>query len=162
MPIPILTIYDNQGNEIVIPAIKGADGISTDYVGATAGAAGEHGLVPSAASASAGFFLRGNGLWTEVTPSLISAAKKTITTAVTLVSTSWSSAYYTVSIPGLAANANIEIIPATTINSLQLKALQGANLVGVAQASGTFTIYGFGTVPTINIPITVLIRGDSY
>lgn len=39
---------------------------SADYVGATAGAAGVHGLVPAAASSQSANFLRGDGTWATV------------------------------------------------------------------------------------------------
>ena len=58
-------------------------------------------------------------------------------------------------------NQTIELVPAPTITADQLEALQTANIVGTAQAVGSVTMTAFGEVPTIDIPVTFIVRGDA-
>lgn len=60
----------------------------------------------------------------------------------------------------ITATSNQEIIPATTITLDQLKALQKANLFCNAQFEGGFNLLVTGTKPTVDIPITVIFRGE--
>lgn len=54
----------------------------------------------------------------------------------------------------------IELIPAENIALEQLEALQYANIVGTAQAAGKITLTAFGEIPTMDIPVVFVIRGD--
>lgn len=47
--------------------------------------------------------------------------------------------------------------PAIDISADQLKALQKANIVDNGQGSGYLTLKAMGKVPTIDIPVTVVI-----
>lgn len=88
----------------------------------------------------------------------------TTTKNITLSASSWISyggnIWYTVNDSLITATSNQEIIPATTITADQLKALQKANLVCDKQVAGRFDLRVFGTKPTIDIPITVIFRGE--
>lgn len=68
--------------------------------------------------------------------------------------------FYDVSDALITATSNQEIIPSTTIVPDQLKALQKANLVCDSQIAGHFYLRVFGTKPTIDIPITIIFRGN--
>lgn len=78
---------------------------------------------------------------------------------VTLAAASWTTGSYTISNAALTATSNQEIFPATTITLAQLKALQKAQVIGSSQGAGSCTIKALGTVPTIDIPVTVIVRG---
>ncbi len=80
--------------------------------------------------------------------------------AVTLAAASWSSGLYVVSLSDITATCPVEILPAQNITAAQLNALQAANIQENAQAAGSITLKAFGTVPAVNIPIRVIVRGD--
>ena len=88
--------------------------------------------------------------------SKIGTTKKSIT----LKAASWSSGTYTISDSLITAASYQEIIPAESITTDQMNALQRASLVQTAQAAGLITIKAFGTVPSIDIPIIVIFRGE--
>ena len=93
---------------------------------------------------------------------------KSIKKDVTLSSSSWSSRIYTWEDEDITDTCPIEIIPQTSITDAQLKALQKANIIGGTQigadatsgTTGSIQLVAKGTVPTIDIPVTFIIRGD--
>lgn len=85
---------------------------------------------------------------------------KTTTKNITLTAASWSNGSYTISDSLITASSIQEIIPATNISADQYKALVKASIVATGQSVGSITIKAFGTTPTINIPITVIFRGE--
>lgn len=87
--------------------------------------------------------------------------RKSVTVAATLSAKSWSNGSYTWSNANIKrATQDIEIRPAETITVAQLEAIQGANIVGTAQAVGSVTFKAFGDVPTIDIPVKFIIKND--
>ena len=54
----------------------------------------------------------------------------------------------------------VELIPATNITEEEYEALQDAQIIGSAQAADSITLKAMGEVPTINIPVIFIIRGD--
>jgi hypothetical protein len=68
---------------------------------------------------------------------------------------------YTVTISNLPSDAYINILPSTDITSTQLNALQNANIQdgGINSTGGSLTIKSFGTKPTVDIPIRIIIIG---
>lgn len=85
---------------------------------------------------------------------------KTTTKNITLTAASWSSGSYTISDSLITATSNQEIIPAPSISADQYKALVKASIVATGQTAGAITIKAFGTTPSINIPVTVIFRGE--
>lgn len=85
---------------------------------------------------------------------------KTTTKNITLTAASWSNVSYTISDSLITASSIQEIIPATNISFDQYKALVKASIVATGQSVGSITIKAFGTVPSIDIPITVIFRGE--
>jgi len=96
----------------------------------------------------------------EAVQRALGAAGKSTLHAVTLAAASWSSGQYVISLSGITATSAVEILPSQSITSAQLNALQAANLQESAQAAGSITIKAFGTVPTIDLPIRAIVRGD--
>ena len=102
----------------------------------------------------------------NVNEALSALNKKATSTLVstTLQAALWteneSSYIYVLSISGVTANSNQEILPALNITAEQLEALQAANIQDGGQAAGSITLKAFGGVPTIDIPIRVIVRGD--
>lgn len=93
---------------------------------------------------------------------IASNTAKLSTTAknITLSASSWSGGTYTISDSLITATSNQEIIPAASISADQYKALVKASLVATGQTAGSITIKAFGATPSINIPVTVIFRGE--
>lgn len=87
------------------------------------------------------------------------AAKATVVTA-TLAANGWSNGAYILTVDGVTATSNQEILPAVNITAEQLEALQAANIQDGGQTAGNITLKAYGDVPTIDIPIRVIKRGD--
>lgn len=81
--------------------------------------------------------------------------------AVTLSASGWSTQTkrYTITNANITATSNQEILPARNITAEQLEALQNANIQDYAQAAGNIVIQAYGDLPTINIPIRLILRG---
>lgn len=95
---------------------------------------------------------------------LAAKADKPTTTTATLLASGWtgdSAPYsYNLSVTGVTTASNQEFLPALGITTEQLEALQGANIQDDGQAEGTVTLKAFGTKPTIDLPIRIILRGD--
>lgn len=87
------------------------------------------------------------------------AAVSTIVTA-TLAANGWADGVYILTVDGVTTTSNQEILPAVNITAEQLEALQAANIQDGGQAAGNITLKAYGDVPTIDIPIRVIKRGD--
>lgn len=100
-----------------------------------------------------------------ITPASIGAAAQSTTVTATLSAASWTgdaAPYsYSLSVTGVTETSNQEILPAIDITAEQLEALQAANIQDGGQAAGSITLKAFGDVPTIDIPIRVIVRGDA-
>lgn len=80
--------------------------------------------------------------------------------SVTATSSSWSAnSPYTQSITatGVTASNNIIIAPGGGMTSAQYDAICDAKMVCTAQAANSITMTCFGTKPTVNIPLSVVI-----
>ena len=89
-------------------------------------------------------------------------ASETVTA--TLLAASWTgdaTPYsYTLTVSGVTATSNQEVLPALNITAEQLEALQGANIQDGGQAANSMTLKAYGDKPTIDLPIRVIKRGD--
>ena len=95
---------------------------------------------------------------------VIATTKSTIVSAV-LFANNWSgdsAPYtYTLSVTDVTTTSNQELLPALNITSEQLTALQAANIQDGGQTANTIILKAFGDKPTIDLPIRVILRGDS-
>nr|DAI00137.1 MAG TPA: hypothetical protein [Caudoviricetes sp.] len=95
---------------------------------------------------------------------LDSKANKSIDITATLLASGWmgeNAPYiYNLSVTGVTGTSNQEYLPALGITTEQLEALQGANIQDDGQAEGTVTLKAFGTKPSIDLPIRIILRGD--
>ena len=87
------------------------------------------------------------------------AAKSNIVTA-TLAAGGWADNVYVLTMDGITTTSNQEILPAVDITDEELAALQAANIQDGGQTAGNITLKAYGDVPTIDIPIRVIKRGD--
>ena len=95
-----------------------------------------------------------------LSPSDIGAAAKASIVTATLAANGWSNGAYILTVSGVTATSNQELLPAVDITAEQLEALQAANIQDGGQAAGNITLKAYGDVPTIDIPIRVIKRGD--
>ena len=90
-------------------------------------------------------------------------ASETVTA--TLLAASWTgdaAPYtYTLAVTGVTTTSNQELLPALNITKKQLIALQAANIQDGGQAVNSVILTAFGDKPTIDLPIRVIVRGDS-
>lgn len=107
---------------------------------------------------------------TTTTAGLMSAADKakldgvggSASLSLTLASGSWSSATpptQTITATGVTASSNIVVGIAPGITGAQYDAAAAAKLVCTAQGANSITVTAYGTEPTENIPISVVILG---
>ena len=87
------------------------------------------------------------------------------TVPVTLLASGWSgnAAPYTynLSVTGVTAFSNQEIIPAANITRDQLISLQGTNMIDGGQSNGKIILKATKNKPTVDIPMRVILRGDA-
>lgn len=128
---------------------------------ATSSAAGSAGLVPAPAKGDQTKFLRGDGTWSEP------GGKSTVVQA-TASAGSWQSGTYptqNITVAGVTASNNIEVgVDGAAIALLNnakdvYEAATEALILCTAQATNSITLTCYGTEPTENIPIAVLIVG---
>lgn len=105
-----------------------------------------------------------NGNWDTIDAKLheaLNGSGKSIVVEDTLSANKWGANLYTwQNVNITSAEQIIELLPSQSITSTQLLALQSANIVGTSQAVGSVTFKAYGDVPTINIPVIFVIRGD--
>lgn len=73
---------------------------------------------------------------------------------------SWTENQCVFSHNSIKENSIIELVPQQGITEEQLTALQTSNIVGINQSAGGTGLLAYGEVPTIDIPVTFIIRGD--
>lgn len=79
--------------------------------------------------------------------------------AATLTASGWVDGVQTVTITGLAADADGTVGYADGLTDEQLSAMLGACIVKTAQAENSVTFRAMGTVPTVDIPIVAVVVG---
>ena len=89
-------------------------------------------------------------------------SSKSMVVDATILASGWGGSTYTWTNSNIkSANQIIEMLPASTITKEQLEALQMANIVGTSQDVGSVTFTAYGEVPSIDIPVTFIVRGDA-
>lgn len=78
----------------------------------------------------------------------------------TLSASSWSDGQYTISDSLVTASSNQEVIPALNITADEMSALSSAIIVDGGQSAGKMILKALGDIPTIDVPIRVIFRGD--
>ena len=80
----------------------------------------------------------------------------------TLAASGWSSGVYTISNENITVTCVVELLPRENngITQEQFEALAAAMIIGGTQAAGSIQLVALGDVPTIDIPITLIVRGD--
>lgn len=103
-----------------------------------------------------------DGLMSATDKAKLDGIEGTTALSLTLASGSWSSATpptQTITATGVTATNNIIVGIGSGITSAQYDAATAAKLVCTAQGANSITITAYGTTPTENIPISVVILG---
>ena len=91
-------------------------------------------------------------------------ADKSTVTNVTVLAADWTgdAAPYTntISVAGVTADNIVEVLTPSSITDEQIEALTGAEANKITQDVDSLTLYAYGDIPVIDIPLTVVIRGD--
>lgn len=78
----------------------------------------------------------------------------------TMVATGWSDGTYTFTDERILADSYVEFAPQNTTTAEQITAIQKANIICKVQAAGSLTLQALGEVPSIDVPVVFIIRGD--
>lgn len=100
---------------------------------------------------------------TGLTDTLNAKADKSVEVPKTLLASAWvgASAPYTLAltVDDVTTTSEQVLLPSTAITQTQLAALQVANIQDAGQSANTINLKAWGTKPTIDIPIRVILRG---
>lgn len=66
----------------------------------------------------------------------------------------------TLSVPKATAENNIELVTPSAVTVDEVKAYTRANIASATQSDGFIVVYAYGKKPSIDLPITVIVRGD--
>lgn len=104
------------------------------------------------------------GVKSNVQTQLDNKASKSSISNITLTASEWSGTSapytYTLNINGVTTSNIIEILPQNSINANQISALIDAVIATGTQSANSIILKAFGIKPTIDIPITIIVRGD--
>lgn len=101
----------------------------------------------------------------EIDDAVARMADKSTEVEKTLLSASWvggTAPYtYNLTVEGVTATSNQEVLPLTSVTEEQLLSLQGANIQDGGQSVGAIVLKAFGEKPLIDLPIRIILRGDA-
>ncbi len=104
------------------------------------------------------------GVTDLVQTQLNSRATKSTIQNVSLTSSSWSgsSAPYTyvITVTGVTASNVIELVPQNNLTTEQAAAMVNAQILTGTQSTNSLTLKAYGSKPSLDLPITLIIRGD--
>lgn len=91
-------------------------------------------------------------------------AEKSTTVDATLLADSWEGVdaphTYTLTLADATPENNIELILPATATSDEVAAYQAAMILNGTQSQGSITLYSWGDAPEIDLPLTLIVRGD--
>lgn len=91
-------------------------------------------------------------------------ALKSTTSNATLLSANWvgsSAPYtYTLNVTGVTTTNVVEILPQSGLTVAQSKEMSKASISTGTQSAGNIVLKAFGNKPTVDLPITIIVRGD--
>lgn len=100
---------------------------------------------------------------TEISSLKTAKADKPVVKSVTVPASGWSGDTFpytnTISVSGVTSSNVVDLTLPSTVTSEEISVYQAAQILNASQAAGTITLNAWGTAPTINLPLTVIIRG---
>lgn len=147
----------------------GFEGTETAWLASLKGAKGDQGKSAYQVAQDGGYTgteaewlesLKAAGL-NDVVKNYIDGRTTPTAVSLTILSSAWGETV-TIEDEAITATKNVVMIPGSTITKEQLNALQKANCqdCGV-QGAGSVTFKVFGTIPTIDIPVKLIIGGNA-
>lgn len=148
---------------------KGFEGTETAWLASLKGDKGDQGKSAYQVAQDGGYTgteaewlnsLKAAGL-NDVVKNYIDGRTTPTAVSLTILSSAWGETV-TIEDEAITATKNVVMIPGSTITKEQLNALQKANCqdCGV-QGAGSVTFKVFGTIPTIDIPVKLIIGGNA-
>ena len=96
----------------------------------------------------------------EAAETAITNSIPSTTVNITLYAETWNAGMYTITNDLITSTSNQEIVTALGITAEQYNALSAAMIVDGGQSAGSLTLKALGTVPTIDVPIRIIYRGE--
>lgn len=96
--------------------------------------------------------------WLDVRK-IVTAGNSSAPVNMTMLAAAWQDNIYTISNAQIKQNNRVDITPQISATDTQFNAWDSANLRPIAQVDGSTTLKARGAVPTVDIPITLLISG---
>lgn len=160
-----MTAIDNGINSAATTAGSASTTAAQASTDAAAAQAAANSAINSAASASqaasdAAAAVTAEKERAEAAETAIINSIPSTTVNVTLYAETWNNGSYTITNDLITSTSNQEIIPAVGITKDQYKAISAAMIVDGGQSTGSMTLKALGTVPTIDIPIRIIYRGE--
>ncbi len=90
----------------------------------------------------------------------ISEKLKTQTKVITLEAAKWADSTYTISDKLITATSNQEVLPPLNVTADQLKVLSAAQLIDAGQSKGQMKVKALGKVPTADVTVRIIFRGE--
>lgn len=148
---------------------EGYDGTEEQWLASLKGAKGDQGKSAYQVAQDGGYTgteaqwlesLKAAGL-NDVVKNYIDGRTTPTAVSLTILASAWGETV-TIEDEAITATKNVVMIPGSTITKEQLNALQKANCqdCGV-QGAGSVTFKVFGTIPTIDIPVKLIIGGNA-
>lgn len=78
----------------------------------------------------------------------------------TISASGWENGEYRLSVPGVTATSANEILPELNATEEEISALQSAMIIDAGQSSGEIVLKALGEVPSIDLNVRVIVRGD--
>ena len=153
-----MTAIDNGINSAATSASGAATTASEASTNATAAQASANSAINSAAAASQAVTTEKKRAEAAETAIINSIPSTTVN--MTLYAETWNNGSYKITNDLITSTSNQEIVTAVGITAEQYKAMGAAMIVDGGQSAGSMTLKALGNVPTINIPIRVIFRGD--
>lgn len=160
-----MTAIDNGINSAATTAGSASTTAAQASTDAAAAQASANSAINSAAAASqaagdAAAAVTAEKERAEAAEKKIADDMKSTTISTTLYAETWNSGSYTITNDLITSTSNQEVIPAVGITAEQYNALSAAMIVDGGQSAGSLTLKALGSVPTINIPIRIIFRGE--
>lgn len=148
---------------------EGFEGTETEWLASLKGAKGDQGKSAYQVAQDGGYTgteaewlesLKAAGL-NDVVKNYIDGRTTPTAVNLTILASTWGETV-TIEDEAITATKNVVMIPGPTITKEQLNALQKANCQDCGiQGSGSVTFKVFGTIPTIDIPVKLIIGGNA-
>ena len=96
----------------------------------------------------------------EAVSSVKNKSNKSTIGSYTINSSGWTNGEYRISVPDVTSTSANEILPELNATEEEISALQSAMIIDAGQSSGEIVLKALGEVPSIDLNVRVIVRGD--